>query len=265
MLDRWIGQMLDERRDTRVFDAYRAEVRSDGIEVTVADHLPRFVESPSSEWFHSMIRLAYAIDANHEGQVASALTDWAGYERLLPGDPPAGGPDPAVEVFEELRNAGLVRGGSHADLAAVARQDRFGAVLASVVVDDHLDDIAAAVAAAHAEGANLATLHLVTGVQAARAVRRLTTGAATRRFTRRVVQAAAAGYVAAGAVVIPTAGELDERRSASLPEWDEVRTAAVASPDVHVTKLVYTCRIELAATRDPLYSWLAARAVGLVD
>jgi len=264
MLDRWAGHMLDERSDTTVFDAYRAEVRADGIETTVADHLPRFVESPSSEWFHSMIRLAYAVDAGHEGQVASALTDWTTYERLLPGEPPPGGPLPAVEVFEQLRSAGLERGGSHADLAAVARQARFAEVLAPVIVEDTLDDIAAAVAAAHVAGANLATLHLVTGVHAARAVGRLTTGASTRRFARRVVQAAAAGYVAAGAVPIPTRAELDARRATPVPDWDVVRSAAVASADVHVTKLVYTCRTELAATGDPLYSWLAAREVGLV-
>jgi hypothetical protein len=43
-----------------------------------------------------------------------------------------------------------------------------------------------------------------------------------------------------------------------------VRLAAVASPDVHTTKLVYTCRTEQAATGDRLYAWLGARAVGLV-
>ena len=61
-----------------------------------------------------------------------------------------------------------------------------------------------------------------------------------------------------------TEAELDELRAVPLPAWDEVRAAAVASPDVHTTKLVYSCRAELAATGDPIYSWLAAREVGLV-
>jgi hypothetical protein len=78
------------------------------------------------------------------------------------------------------------------------------------------------------------------------------------------VQAVAAGYVAAGAPPIPADAELEERRGADVPAWDEVRAAAVASPDVHVTKLVYTCRLERATTGDPLYSWLAAREVGLL-
>lgn len=265
MMDRWLGPRLEERRDTTVFDAFLAEIRRDGIEATVVEHLPRFVESPSSEWFHSMIRLSYALDARHERQAASALTDWATYERLLPGDPPEGGPVPAAEVFERLRRAGIERGAGHADLAAVARQDRFREVLAPVTVDDALDDVAVAVAAAHVAGANLATLHQVTGVQAARNLRRLTTGGATHRLAGRVVQAMAAGYVAAGAAPLPSPEELDRLRGAPVPVWDDVRAAAVASPDVHVTKFVYTCRTELAATGDLLYSWLAAREVGLLD
>jgi hypothetical protein len=79
-----------------------------------------------------------------------------------------------------------------------------------------------------------------------------------------VVQSATAGYVASGAPLLPSADELDALRRAAVPQWDEVRAAAVASPDVHVTKLVYTCRTELAATGDLLYSWLSARAVDLV-
>ncbi len=102
MVERWTGPMLDERRDTTIFDAYRAEIAADGIEATVSEHLPRLIEAPSSEWFHSMIRLAYALDAGHDGQVASALTDWTNYERLLPGEPPEGGDVPALTVLRTL-------------------------------------------------------------------------------------------------------------------------------------------------------------------
>ena len=62
----------------------------------------------------------------------------------------------------------------------------------------------------------------------------------------------------------PSPEELDGLRRVELPAWEDVRAAAVASPDVHVTKLVYSCRTEQAATGDPLYAWLAARAVELV-
>jgi hypothetical protein len=90
------------------------------------------------------------------------------------------------------------------------------------------------------------------------------------RFAGRMVQAAAAGFVASRSLagqVVPAAdaAELERARSVALPSWDEVRAAAVASPDVHATKLVYSCRAEMLATGDLLYAWLAAREVGLVD
>ena len=74
----------------------------------------------------------------------------------------------------------------------------------------------------------------------------------------------AAGYVAGGRVELPTDDELEGLRAVPVPAWDEVRAAAVASPDVHTTKLVFTCRLERRATGDPLYDWLSAREVGLV-
>jgi hypothetical protein len=263
MLTGWARE-LSPRTDTTVFDAFLAEVTVDGIEATVTRHLARFADMPSSEWFHSMIRLSYALDAGHRGQVASALADWTAYGRVLPGEAPAGGEVAALEVLRRLHDADLERGPSHADLATVARQERFRDIVAPVVVDPGLDDVAAAVAAVHVGGSNLATLHLVTGVQAARRVLRLADPTSAARFRRRVVQAALAGYVAAGVAPIPSTAELDSLRTAPAPTWDEVRVAAIASPDVHVTKLVYTCRTEQAATGDRLYAWLAARAVGLV-
>jgi len=255
---------LGPRTDTTVFDAFRAELAADGIDATVARHLPRFAEMPSSEWFHSMIRLAYALDAAHEGQVASALADWTAYGRVLPGEPPEGGEVPAVEVMRRLDASDLARKGIGSDLAAVARQDTFREAIADVVVDDDLDDLAHAVAVAHVRADSFGTLHLVTGVQAARTVQHLLTGDARPRFARRVVQAVLAGYGAAGEAPLPTEEELDGLRHAEVPPWEQVRAAAVATPDVHLTKLVYSCRTEQAATGDPLYAWLAARAVDLV-
>jgi hypothetical protein len=264
MLDIWVGRMLAPRLDTTVVDAFRAEVAADGIDATVHAHLPRFVESPGSEWFHSMIRLAYALDAGHEGQVASALADWATYGRILPGEPPEGGTSRPLTLLRALVGADLDPPDSHADLGGVARQPGFVAMAAGMAVDDDLDGLAAAVAAAHVAGANLATLHLVTGVQAARALLDRLVPDDRRRFARRVSQAAAAGFVAAGRPPLPDDEELEALRRVTLPVWDEVRAAAVASPDVHVTKLVYTAVVELEATGDPLYGWLAAREVGLV-
>jgi hypothetical protein len=270
MFDRFVPAALEPRHDQAVYDQLLGEVSADGIDATVSRHLPVLAEAPGSEWFHSMIRLAYALDAGHPPQVAAALADWTTYRAPLPGEPAAGGDSSAREVFERLADADLAEPASHADLWGVARDPEFVWTLVPVVVERSLDDLAAAVAAAHVASHDGATLHLVTGTQAARVVRHwIDQPMIAARFAGRVVQAAAAGFVAsrslAGRVIRPAdAAELDRLRSVPLPSWDEVRAAAVASPDVHTTKLVYSCRAEMLATGDLLYAWLAAREVGLV-
>ncbi len=132
------------------------------------------------------------------------------------------------------------------------------------MVDDHLDDLASAVAAAHVRGQSFGTLHLVTGAQAARTVAARLEPATRRRLAERTVHAAAVAYLAAGRSALPTDDELLRLRAGALPSWDAVASAAVLSPDVHVTKLVNSCRIEHERTGDRLYSWLAAHAVDLV-
>lgn len=270
MYERFVPSALRPRADESTFEQLLHEVRHEGVEVTVGRHLPMLAEAPASEWFHSMIRLAYALDAGHPPQVASALTDWTAYRRPLGGEPSVGGAMPSRVVFDRLSEAGIEPVASHADLWGVARQERFVQTIADVVVEHDLDDLALAVAAAHVAGGNGATLHLVTGTQAARVVRDwIVDPFVAHRFLGRVVQAAASGFVASGSLASggprrATDEELDELRHAAVPSWDEVRAAAVASPNVHTTKLVYSCRAELAATGDPVYSWLAAREVGLV-
>ncbi|HEY6531402.1 MAG TPA: questin oxidase family protein [Acidimicrobiales bacterium] len=264
MLGRWAHTMLQPRADPSNFHAFLVDLRLDGIDATVARQMVRLAESPGSEWFHSMIRLAYALEARHVAQIASALADWTAYERVLPGEPPAGGTTPALEVLRRLHGVPLDEPRSHADLGAVTEQEGFAEAIAEAVVDETLSDLALAAAAVHVAQDDIASLHLVTGVQAARALAPLVDDATRARFARRMVQAVAAGYVGAGAPELPTDAELDVIRVRALPPWDVVRAAAVASPDVHVTKLVHSCRIERAATDDPLYDWLAARQVDLL-
>lgn len=270
MFDRFVRTALEPRHDPPLYDRLLGEVTADGIDATVSRHLPMLAEAPGSEWFHSMIRLAYALDAGHPPQVAAALADWTTYRMPLPGEPSPGGSVPSSDVFDRLARADLAEPRSHADLWGVAADPAFVDTLAPVAVDVTLAEIAGSVAAVHVAGFNGATLHLVTGTHAARVVRHwIDEPMIARRFAARVVQAVAAGFVAsrsfAGRVIPPAdAAELDRVRSMPLPSWNEVRAAAVASPDVHATKLVYSCRAEMLATGDLLYAWLAAREVGLV-
>jgi hypothetical protein len=48
------------------------------------------------------------------------------------------------------------------------------------------------------------------------------------------------------------------------PSWEAIAAAAASSTDEHVIKMVYTCREEAAAYRQPIYQSFAAKRAGLV-
>lgn len=75
-LARHAAQEAEPREDQEVLAETVAEVRRDGIEAVVRARAPALVSGPGSQFFHPMIRLAYALGVRHEGQVAAALLDW---------------------------------------------------------------------------------------------------------------------------------------------------------------------------------------------
>jgi hypothetical protein len=210
--DGYAARWSSPRRDARAVEELRDEIFTVGIDAVVRRWLPALVEGPGSQFWHSMIRLAFAVDARHEGQVAAALLDWRSDLSVLPGEPPASA---------------------------------------------SLDDLAATVAAAHVTGADIRSLHLLTGVSAARVLAPHVDG---DRLARRTAQAVAAQL----RVALPPAAELDALRSAA-PSWDVIAPAVATTHDPHVVKLAYACRSEEAATGDPLHRWLAAREARVLD
>jgi hypothetical protein len=120
---------------------------------------------------------------------------------------------------------------------------------------DALNRFACWAARLYAETGDFTVLHLVTG---ARAVRVLL------RWTDERDAALAALWPALAAAVIGS--DLRQRRAAPSnggPGWAQVRSAAIASDDEHVVKLVHAC-IEHAAADgdDDAYLLAARRAIG---
>ncbi len=72
------------RDDVEVLDERRREITRDGIAATVQSRVCTLVDAPGTALFHAMIRLAYALDVGHEGQVAAALLDWERRHDVLP-------------------------------------------------------------------------------------------------------------------------------------------------------------------------------------
>jgi len=255
------------REDPAAVDAVRAEIARDGIETTVRAHAPALVDGPGSQLFHAAIRLAYGLDAGHEGQVAAALVDWEGRNTVLPVAEPTRGTRRMPDVLAMVATAPDITRRDHSirDLGAIAELDGFRAAVGELALDDHTwDEIAALALHAHVAADDFFTLHMVTGAHAVRVVSEVLRGEVADRFAARTVQVMATAYLGVGAPTLPTPDQLDAIRRPPLPSWDEIAAAAVADGDAHVVKLVYVSRAEHGRTDDPLYQYLAARAVGLV-
>ena len=254
------------REDPAAVDAVRAEIARDSIEATVRARTPGLVDAPGTQLFHAVIRLAYALDANHEGQVAASLVDWDRLNRVLPAPEPTRGSRRVDEVLALLGAQTDVAESRHSirELDAIVRLDGFRRSVAEVAIDEHtLDDVATLTLHAHVAADDFFTLHMVTGAHAVRVVSEHLDDAVSARLAARTVQVMAAAYLGVGAPTLAGPEELDAIRRSALPTWDEIAAAAVADRDAHVVKLTYVSRAEHRRTGDPLYQYVAARVVGL--
>lgn len=256
------------REDPVAVEAVRAEVDRDGIVATVRAHAPALVDGPGSQLFHAVIRLAYALDAGHPGQVAVALVDWERRNAVLPVPVPTRGSRRMHDVLASLADAPDVAASRHSirEVGAIAELDGFRRAVSELVIDEGtLDEVAALALHAHIAADDFFTLHMVTGAHAVRVVSEVLEGEVAERLAARAAQMMVAAYLGVGAPALPDVEELARIRRSPLPIWDEIAAAAVADRDAHVVKLTYVSRAEHRRTGDPLYQYVAARVVGLEE
>ena len=261
------GSFLVPRERPDGLEPLTEEVRRRGARVVAAEHLTDLVAAPGSQFFHAVIRLELALDADHPGQVANALQNWSAHLRPLGRVPEPTGSRTFVEVLDALDH--LARKGTvdATDLHALAASPAFRDTIDSLDVADDLDvldQVAAAAAAAHARASNFTTLHLVTGTRAVRAMSQLTTPVTRRELTVRTAQAVAATWLSAGSPELADGEMAAAMRDAAPDDWADIGRLAVRSGDPHVVKLVYASCLEHDTTGDPIYRWLAAHQVGRV-
>jgi len=235
----------------------------------VRAHLPRFVPGIGSAAFHCVIRLAYAVEAQHPGQVAAALANFEEFDEPLTTAPPpetAGdqGRDPLTllaALREDPALAGQHFGGGSISgaMARVAALPEFAVSAGLALADDSLGRIAAAARALDACTGDFTALHAVTGTHAVRVVLPYLDDAPRALALRFLFQAIAAAYVT---IATPPITPVD---TAGAPGWDDIVVAALASDDEHVVKLAYSAREEAAVHGDDAtYRWCAALEAGLV-
>ena len=184
--------------------------------------------------YHGLIRTAYAVLSEHEGELADGLAYWA--SRHLPlGDTVDGGTvvDPAL-VIRSLRVSTSSENLIFESMRIAAQGRDFAQLIKPLKVDsDTLGRLGRLAATLYAASGNFTVLHLVTSCHA---VRVLLPFIGDQQAALHVYwRAYAAGYIASG---------LGDRGTAKLRPWDEIIAAAIASDDEHVVKLVDSCREE---------------------
>jgi len=254
------------RDDWDVLEMRLHEVARDGIAATVRARVPELVTHPASQLFHPVIRLGYALDVGHEGQVAAALLDWERRGHVLATPDTAPGPRRLAEVAADLTRRSSESWTHTFDLDSIARHPDLRAALTGVALDEHtLDDVSSFAIAAHTAADDFITLHLVTGARAIRTVSEWVDIGTARRLAAHTVPAMVVAYAAAGTPPLLSPDAVDAVRRSPLPTREQIAERAINNRDPHVIKLANVALAEETRTGDLLYRYNAARVVGLVS
>ena len=253
---------------------FTSTIAQDGVSTTLSDVLGTLLDGLGGAAFHGIIRLAYALEHGRPNDIACGLAYLADvYEPV--NDPTLSRPrvqgnSSVFEVLTALAEDPNVAGrrrssGSFAlQMRTVLADTSFRQVVDRLAIDEStLAQTAAAALSLYRASGDFFALHTVTGSHAARiASDQLADPEQRIRAAGSLARSVAAAYVAIGTppVMLPA---LRESSSQQIPDWTEIASAAIASDDVHVIKMVYSCRAEQAVWGDPSYQSTAAAVVGL--
>jgi hypothetical protein len=263
-IERWSwGDPWRERLgDPAAWPVYRGLfhewIEQEGVSDTLVQVLPWLMPGVGAAAFHAMLRLGYALAAQHGSEVADSLAYWAcrwfdcGSAKVgaVAGDP--------VEVLNGLRVRTPPRDliAERMDLAARSRTFRAAMKHWTVNAESTLPAIARAAAEHYARSGNFTLLHLLTSAQAMHSVLPWLDADDRDRAVACYAAAGAAAWITTVEQALPAAPDLD---------WPAVVARALdsaARPDEeHVIKCVDAAREMNRIDPDPCWLAAAARAV----
>lgn len=188
--------------------------------------LPRMLRAPETAAFHDAIRVAYALESGHDGELAAALASYATGRRTLGPLPPfAREPRPLREIIERVRREPTLEMAPRtnttimSDMAAAQALPGFAVLVA--LAQPTLDELAEASLAVYLATHDFTALHLVTGCHAVRVLLchapELDEGTEGEgQVLRALWRAWLAAYVAIGR---------------PLPDWEAVHAGAASEGD----------------------------------
>jgi hypothetical protein len=266
----WTTALGDRAREGDYREFFTAEVSRLGIRDVIARYLPVLTPAIASSALHAFMRLAYGVMRQDPREVAAALGYWAATYLTL-GSATAAKPvtgDPA-EVLLRLREVEAYR---HIEvdldllwkfMAAMAARPEFAPVIDWLAIGpETLRRVAQTSLALYAGTMDFCALHALTGSHWLRILWPVLPDPdlALRHFW----QAIAALYPKIGFPDLPSAEALEAWRRTPVPDWPEIKAAALRSDDEHDLSLVFSAFEEWKAYGEPLYRHVAARRVGLV-
>jgi Questin oxidase-like len=231
--------------DPRAWPAYRS-LFAEWIETESAANvldqtLPALMQGVAAAAFHGPIRVAYAIAANHAGELGDALAYWACRwfacgERLVVATAAARDPLPALDAMRAIPapDKPLIA----LAMAAVAAHPDFLPLASRLSIDERstLPRLAALAAERFVAVGGFTTLHLVTSAHAMQVLLPWVDADDRARALAPYAQAFAAAWA-----TLPPAAAGAPIEAAPLP-WTELIARALESDNDHVIKLVDSCR-----------------------
>ncbi|MBS0409320.1 MAG: DUF4243 domain-containing protein [Proteobacteria bacterium] len=262
----WRGALGNGAAFHPLAEAIRAEIAARGTDAVIADLAPTLLEGPGTLAFHALIRLAYGLDAGHDGEVAAAMAAWVATFRdldLRTGDRPAASSakDGLDAVAAAVGGRAPMPGSITGAMAAVAKDEAFRAALsgAPAVDGDLLGLLARASLRLYGQFPNFTVIHMITATHAARVLFERVPALVTPAAAEALWGAWLAAYATVGAPAFE-----DRAPEGAALDWPALFAAAVAGDDDHVIKLTYSCWREAGAHGDDLaYRTVATRLVGL--
>lgn len=203
------------------------EVAEQGVETVIRKYLPSLLPTVAAGAFHPIIRLGFAVKANHDVEVATSLAYWL----TTSLKPELVAAEPGLNLAQTLRSlepVDLATGRFSEGLYKLVDMNQYPAP-----IDTTLEECAQASLAAYLGTRNFFALHFVTATQAARVCAKYVNEG---ELVAALTAAIQAGYLIVGA-----------------PDFGEVLPPPKQLDEEHNIKYVYACSEEYKAYGDPRY------------
>ncbi|WDE10621.1 questin oxidase family protein [Thalassomonas haliotis] len=256
-----VADIEQDLGDSQKFAGYlkyfKTELASYGTHAVLKKSLPVLMPGIAASAFHALIRLAYAIEANNQDEIAMALAFWSA--EYQPFSLSGGLTEESLENIL-TRLAPLAENYKFSPGIIVDRMNEIGELLQcrGCVIQPRSIELSAirslALKAFYAND-DFTLLHAVTGCHAFSIIMPYLEN--IEPALKALWQAIVVAYLSTGlayedAAITPPEGHSD---------FTPVLARAIESTDAHVIKLAYTCFCEYTKFKEPLYYAVAQRAV----